>query len=36
MTKSNKRGKLKEDFRNKLLKHIKLFNKAVSTKNGDY
>jgi len=36
MTKSNKREKLKEDFRKKLQKHIMLFNKAVSTKNGDW
>ncbi len=36
MTKSNKREKLKEDFGKKLQKHVMLFNKAVSTKNGDW
>lgn len=28
--------KIKHDFRNKLLKHVELFNSAVSTKNGDW
>jgi hypothetical protein len=36
MAKPNKKEKLKEDFRNKLLKHIKLFNSTVSTQKGDW
>ena len=36
MAKQNKREKLKEDFRKKLLKHIRLFNSAVSTQSGDW
>jgi len=36
MAKSREREKLKENFRNSLLKHIELFNSAVSTGDGDW
>jgi len=36
MIDSDKRRKLRERFRNKLLKHIELFNRAVSTQSGDW
>jgi len=36
MANPDRRKKLKEDFRNKMLKHIKLFDSAVSTQKGDW
>lgn len=36
MAEPDKKTKLKEDFRNKLLTHIELFNSAVSTETGDW
>ena len=36
MIDAKQKEKLKEDFRNKLIKHIKLFNAAVSTQKGDW
>jgi hypothetical protein len=36
MTDSTQKHKLKEDFRNRLLTHIELFNSAVSAGNGDW
>jgi len=36
MAKLNERQKLKEKFRNQLLKHVELFNAAISTGEGDW
>jgi len=36
MAKLSVKEKLKEDFRNKIFKHVELFNSAVSTKDGDW
>src|SRR3990170_7163537 len=36
MENSKERQKLKENFRNQLLKHVELFNAAVSTGKGDW
>lgn len=36
MTEPEQREKLKDNFRKKLLKHVDLFNSAVSTQNGDW
>jgi len=36
MNNTQERQRLKHNFRNKLLKHVELFNSAVSTKSGDW
>jgi len=36
MTNQERKSKIKEDFRRKLLAHVELFNSAVSTNNGDW
>ena len=36
MIESKQRQRLKQDFRNRLLKHVESFSSAVSTQSGDW